>query len=537
MTAPLYDVAVIGAGIGGLTAAALSAHDRRSTLLLEAHNRPGGCAGDFALNGVLFPAGATLISGFEADGLHAWVYDRLGISNRAEPLDQAMEIVAPDRRFTLWTERARWDEEARSAFDGDHTGRERFLHWTETVGSAVHRLASRRPVLPPRSPRDLIRLAAALRPDVLRTLPYLHRTAGSVLLSCGAAHDPLFAQFVDAQLLDATGCEAATSAAVTGAIALDLYHHGCFGMPGGPAEIARDLLRAFRRDGGQARFEAVVIAIRRDGHGAWQVKTAGGDTIRARCVISNAPAWDMSVLLGAQASRTLSRATGLRRHGWGAFVLHAAVDPSVLPARQHAHFQTLPRPGQRLDEGGMCFITVMPPSGPPGAPRAVSASTHTDAGRWWMLSDDGYREHKARYTEQLLAACERAIPGFNRGLIFSRSATPRTFARYTQRGWGIVGGVRNDLRHTLFRSLSHRSGLPGLYLCGDSIFPGQGTVGVTLSGINAWRSACDYLDTVSRRRWGGAVADSGPSPTQGAGVTAGSMSRRDGAATDAARVA
>jgi hypothetical protein len=38
-------------------------------------------------------------------------------------------------------------------------------------------------------------------------------------------------------------------------------------------------------------------------------------------------------------------------------------------------------------------------------------------------------------------------------------------------------------------ALSHRMGRPGLFMCGDTVFPGQGTIGVTLSGINAWRSA------------------------------------------------
>jgi len=77
--------------------------------------------------------------------------------------------------------------------------------------------------------------------------------------------------------------------------------------------------------------------------------------------------------------------------------------------------------------------------------------------------------------------------------VFRRAATPRSFAHYTLRGHGVVGGVRNDRRHALLGAQSYRSGVPGLYLCGDSVFPGQGTIGVTLSGINAWRSVRDDL--------------------------------------------
>lgn len=497
----VYDVIVVGSGIGGLTAAALAAHDGLNTLLVEAHNRPGGCAGDFALNGVMFPAGATLLSGFEANGLHTWVYGRLGLTSRAEPLARAMEVVGEERRFTLWTDRERWAEEARRAFPGNDAARERFFHWSERVGGAVHRMAGRLPVLPPRTPKDLLRLAQTLRPEVLRTLPYLPRTVGGVMAGMGADHDPAFARFIDAQLLDATGCERVTCAAVNGAIALDLYHNGCFALPGGPAEIARDLLRALRRDGGGARFETAVVALRRETGGVWRVRTAGGETLRARTVISNVPAWDMPALVGAPAARAFRRATRLREHGWGAFVMHAAVEPAALPAERFACYQTLPPVGAPLTEGEMCFITVMAPSRRPGAPRAVSVSTHTDVRRWWGLTGEAYQEQKAVYAERLLAACERAMPGFRRGLVFQRTATPRSFAHYTLRGWGVVGGVRNDLRHSTFGALSHRSGIPGLYLCGDSVFPGQGTIGVTLSGINAWRSVRDDLG-IGRDRGG-----------------------------------
>jgi C-3',4' desaturase CrtD len=511
----LHDLIVIGAGIGGLTAAALAAHDGLDTLVLEAHDRPGGCAGDFALGGVLFPAGATLLSGFEPGGLHDWVYARLALPHRATPLDRAMEVVAPDRRFTIWTDRERWRDEVSGAFPADTAAHAGFFRWAETLGGVVHRIAGRLPVMPPTTVRDILRLAATLRPESLRALPFIPRTVAGVMHGHGADRDRAFARFVDAQLLDATGCEADTCAAVNGAIALDLYHRGCFALPGGPAEIARDLGRSVRRDGVAVRFKSPVVALRPGQDGVWRVRTAHGEQLRARAVVANVPAWDLPGLLGCDAPARLRRAVRLRDHAWGAFVLHAAVGPAVLPASPHAHFQVLPEPGDSLAEGGMCFITVLPPSGRPGAPRAVSVSTHTSARTWWRLNAVDYRERKELLTERLVAACERALPGFRAGLRFRQAATPRTFAHYTQRGRGLVGGVRQDRRHALFGALSHRSGLPGLYLCGDTVFPGQGTIGVTLSGINAWRSVRDDLHVktftnCARRR---TLAVSSPAPS------------------------
>ena len=62
-----YDIIVIGAGIGGLTTAALLAHDGYRVLVLEGHIEPGGCASSFERkrpNGdrYVFDVGATLFA-------------------------------------------------------------------------------------------------------------------------------------------------------------------------------------------------------------------------------------------------------------------------------------------------------------------------------------------------------------------------------------------------------------------------------------------------------------------------------------------
>ena len=56
-----YDVIVIGAGCGGVTAAALLAHQGCSTLLLEQSDRIGGCCSTFERDGGKFDLGATIL--------------------------------------------------------------------------------------------------------------------------------------------------------------------------------------------------------------------------------------------------------------------------------------------------------------------------------------------------------------------------------------------------------------------------------------------------------------------------------------------
>ncbi len=63
-----YDVIVIGAGIGGLSAAALLAKAGKSVLVVERHNRPGGYAHGFTRRHYRFDAGVHLVSGCAPEG-------------------------------------------------------------------------------------------------------------------------------------------------------------------------------------------------------------------------------------------------------------------------------------------------------------------------------------------------------------------------------------------------------------------------------------------------------------------------------------
>jgi phytoene dehydrogenase-like protein len=116
----------------------------------------------------------------------------------------------------------------------------------------------------------------------------------------------------------------------------------------------------------------------------------------------------------------------------------------------------------------------------------VTLSTHTDVAGWERAFADGtYAQRKADYAGRLRAALETVVPGAWERADVIDCATPHTFAAYTGRERGLVGGFPQTPAHANLLAFSHCSGIAGLTLCGDSVFPGQSTVGASLSGAAA----------------------------------------------------
>jgi len=79
-----YDVIVIGAGLGGLTAAAKLAREGRKVLLLEQHDRPGGCATTFKRRDFTMEVGLHEMDGLHPKDIKHRIFDDLGITGKVD---------------------------------------------------------------------------------------------------------------------------------------------------------------------------------------------------------------------------------------------------------------------------------------------------------------------------------------------------------------------------------------------------------------------------------------------------------------------
>jgi phytoene dehydrogenase-like protein len=146
--------------------------------------------------------------------------------------------------------------------------------------------------------------------------------------------------------------------------------------------------------------------------------------------------------------------------------------------------------GEPLGEGNSVFLSLSPRwdgSRAPEGYRALTMSTHTRLDRWWDYHDRdraAYEARKAEYLDRLFKAAELALPGLRDSANLVLPGTPVSFQRFTRRVGGWVGGYPQT---SLLRAWGPRLA-PGLWLVGDSVFPGQSVPAVALGGLRVARS-------------------------------------------------
>lgn len=471
-------IVVIGAGIGGLTAAALLLQAGLDVTVLEAHVYPGGSAGTFYHKGYRFDAGATLAGGFAPGGPHFQLADLLGLSWPIKPVDPAWTVHLPDKTITQWADADRWRAERQAKLPGT----EQFWQKQEKLAAIAWDVSSRPLPWPPQTGHDWVTLARGFRPSLLPALPYLNRTMGS--LARNGRND--FRTFLDGQLLISAQTTADKANALYGSAALDLPRRGVNHVVGGIGNLAQTLADWIVTNGGQVlyRQEAAEIVLR-NGRAA-AVRTQKGLVLEADVVLGNLTPWGVDRLLGAESSSLLGRPSNALPATWGAFTLYLGLDAAQLPAGLPGHHQVIVNPALPLGEGNSVFISLSDSADEQRAPasmRAATLSSHTAVAPWHQLQQSdrvAYEHRRQQYADRLIAAADKAIPGIRHAVRLCLPGTPVTFQRFTRRPWGMVGGFPQE---SLFQARGPATGIPNLWLVGDSIFPGQSTAGVTVGGM------------------------------------------------------
>ena len=487
-------VVVIGAGIGGLTAGALLAHDNYDVTIYDQSIVPGGCASTFQRKGFIFDVGATQVAGLEEGGIHHRIFTYLDLDiPLATECDPACAVFLPQEKqpIMVWRNPEKWRLEKERQFP--HS--EKFWALLKILFEASWQFQSRDPILPPRNLWDLGQLIQALRLDTFVTAPFTFMTVADALRLTGVGKDKRLKTFLDMQLKLYSQVDTEETALLYAATALSVSQspQGLYHLNGSMQVLSDRLEEGLKRDGGKLLMRHLVQKIHSEngnvtGVAIKNLKTGEVFTEKAHHVIGN-------VTVNNLATMTENIPSGYRQRveklppASGAFVIYLGVDRTAIPENCPPHLQFLYDYNGEIAEINSLFISVSK-EGDGRAPfgkATIIASSFTDINRWWNIPLEDYESLKQDYTQKCL---DRLGEYFNLTpdtILHQEVATPVTFHKYTAREKGIVGGIGQRISTFGPFGFANRTPLENLWLVGDSTHPGEGTAGVSYSALTVFR--------------------------------------------------
>lgn len=510
MDAP-FDVLVIGAGFGGLSTALALAESGARVCLAESLRYPGGCASTFSRNlpgadGARVPhrfeAGATVVSGLGPEQLFGRWLARHAPELSIDWMDPLVELRAPGMNLSIGRDRQALVDTLSSMEGAPREGIASFFREQKRVADVLWELFDDPSYLPPFDARMLARHAArGLRYAPL--VPLLGRPLAAVMRRHGVDQFAPLRLYVDALCQITVQCPADEAEAPFALAAMDYYHRGTGHVRGGFGELAWALCRACEKEGVDVRFSSRVRRLVRERDGFFRASVGiDGREIRAAQVAANLLPSALEAIGDFALPPPIAALDRAVNAGWGAVMTYAVAEPFE-GARPEAHHLELVRDARRpLTEGNHVFVSISGADETERAPagrRTLTMSTHVPLRATGGVNPAGYI---ARIQDEMKETLVARAPEWATAIVHTLPASPRTFERFVGRPHGAVGGVPRRAGLSHYRGLGPTEVLPGLYLVGDSVFPGQSALAVAIGGVRTAAAMCRRIPATSRRATG-----------------------------------
>lgn len=484
-----YDVVVVGAGIGGLTAGALLARAGRKVLVVDGEREPGGYARALVRGPYTFDRADHLVWGCEESGPYGpgvvdAVLRHLGVRGRCDLRrvdDPVYQARFPGLAVSVPAGREAFLDAHLRHFPSDSGA----LYRVVEAAAEVYREALRFPLRP-----GFTDLALSPRrfPALLR---HQSRTLAEVLDREIA--DPRL-RAVYSALWSWVGQPPSRASFLMWSILLTGYvEDGAYVCAGGFQSLADAFGLGLTRAGGELLLGTPVTRVR-VGHGRVQgVELAGGQRVDAAQVVANVDARDLFGRLVAAddvPGRYLHHVHGADV-SISVFVVYAATDLDVraLGAQRDVIVSTFwdhERTYRAALAGEVTNLSVLIPTltdpslAPPGEHLVILQAVAADQAGLGP-HDDAYR------VDRMLELAEQVLPGLRQHLTHLEPVGPDSGSALHH--LGPIYGWAGSPQTTGLGRLDQHTPIGGLLLAGQWTRPGPGIATVVQSGIGAARLA------------------------------------------------
>jgi len=483
----VFDVIVIGSGIGGLVTATQLAAKGAKVLVLESYIIPGGSSGYFEREGYRFDVGASMIFGFGSQGTTNLLTRALAaVDVSLETIPDTVQIhyhLPAGLELKVHRDYEKFLQELITHFPQEQQGIRQFYDECWKVFNCLNSME----LLSLEELGYLMRVFFQHPLACLGLVKYLPLNAGDIARKY--IKDPQLLQFIDMECYCWSVVPAERTPMINAGMVFSDRHYGGINYPkGGVGQIAQKLVEGFEKAGGQIQYKARVKQILTENGKAVGVKLTTGKEYRAQRIVSNATRWDtFEKFLPAGDMPAAEKRWQQRYQKSPSFLsLHLGVEESVFPAGTECHHIVLEDWEKMEDPEGTIFVSIPTLLDPDLAPRGYHI-LHTFTPSWmsdWQgLSTKEYEQKKEHAAARLIERLDQIFPGLDAGLSYMEVGTARSHKRFLGREDGTYGPIPQRKLMGLLGMPFNRTTVPGLYCVGDSTFPGQGLNAVAFSGF------------------------------------------------------
>ena len=457
----MYDVVIIGSGLGGLVCGSLLAREGKKVLVLERQAQPGGCMQSYQRDSLSFDTGFHYVGGLaEGQQLHR-VFSHLGL----------MQLP--------WVR-----------LDADGFDRVTIGHQTFPLAEGYDQFAQTLGEYFPQEKEALKKYV-----ELMRHLPSMEEI-GPV-----NAYDWLNSLFHDSLLINVLSGSAIKMELRRESLPLFTFAHGMssyigssWRLRGGGHLIVNTLVDNINRMGGKVACHADVNKlVEKDGR-IVAARCSKGNVYEGDVFISDVhPQVTFGWLDESKVIKNLfRRRINAMENSTGIFTVSLVLKQGVLPYFNHNKY-VYKKPNVWTfyeDARGVNGVMVscrVPEEGDyarqidlmtPVSWKLFESWVDTTVGRRGEI----YEMLKDHLADECIHLAERVLPGLHNMVEKRYTSTPLTYRDYTLSPCGSAYGVRKDFRNILMTTLSPRTPIPNLLLTGQSLML-HGVEGVTMTAL------------------------------------------------------
>ena len=498
-----YDTIIVGAGVGGLSAAICLGREGQKVLVLEQHDVPGGWCHSFYLNGYRFTPGVHYVGLLEKGQSTSELYEGLGIAN-----DIAFYKMNPKGFEHCWIEDERFDypsnfEDFRAAliarFPHEKKGINKYLTLVKNVGRQLQLIPKVRGFWQQITIPFRTKHMGKYSPFSLKRVINWH------------VKDPLLQSILNVQFGD-HGLPPSKASFVMHAAIMDHYSSGGFYPMGGGGAIVKAMTNKIKSYNGKVKTSTSVKRILIEGDKkkkAVGVELESGEQIFANRVISNAdPGITYFNLIGKEhLSNKILKKLNKTTYSCTSIMLFLTVDMDVKKAGldsgniwllSNKDFDAIYNDMQNEDilqgeEFAGMFIsctTLKDPISFDGRYHTLEAITYINYEAFAAFKDEkeerseAYLQFKEQIIQKFLRSLEKVVPGITASIVHKELGTPITNEFYINTTDGNVYGTEKSLKHIGPFAYKIKSEIENFYLCGASTVS-HGVAGASYSGVQA----------------------------------------------------